>query len=145
MKNETSNPSGLEPAGRRQHLTELRAALLHLHKTLLEAERISYEASFGKISSPYQFLHLLTNDPWFAWLTPVTRLLAAMDSMLDAREPLTAAGLDAVASQMKTLLIPSETGEGFARHYDEALQRNPDVLFAHVAAAKLLRAQSAGQ
>jgi hypothetical protein len=65
--------------------------------------------------------------------------------MLDAREPLTAAGLDAVASQMKTLLIPSETGEGFARHYDEALQRNPDVLFAHVAAAKLLRAQSAGQ
>ena len=145
MNTEASNQPGPEPAGRRQRLTELRATLLYLHKSLLEAERISYEASFGKISSPYQFLHLLTNDPWFAWLTPVTHLLAAMDSSLDAKEPLTTAGVEELAGQMKTLLVPSETGEGFSRHYDEALQRNPDVLFAHVAAAKLLRAQSAGK
>jgi len=134
--------SHLEPAGLRQRLMGLREALLHLHKSLLESERISYEAAFGKISSPYQFLHLLTSDPWFAWLAPVTQLLAAMDEMLDAKEPLTAAGVEDLARQMKLLLIPTEGGEGFSRHYDEALQRNPDVLFAHVTATKLMRAQA---
>ena len=130
-----------EPAGARQRLLSLREALLHLHKTLLDAERSSYEASFGKIASPYQFLHLLTNDPWFAWLAPVTQLLAVMDEMLDAKEPLTAAGVEELARRMKTLLVPSEVGEGFSRHYDEALQRSPDVLFAHAAAAKLIRSK----
>src|ERR1035441_5949621 len=76
-----------EPAGARERLNALREALLALHKALLEAERGSYEASFGKISSPYHFLHLLSSDPWFAWLTPVTQLLAAMDEKLDAPEP----------------------------------------------------------
>jgi hypothetical protein len=130
-----------EPAGARERLAGLREALLHLHKALLESERISYEASFGKISSPYQFLHLLTNDPWFAWLAPVTHLLAVMDEMLDAKEPLTAAGVEALVQRMKTLLIPSEVGEGFSRHYDEALQRSPDVVFAHAAAAKFIRSK----
>jgi hypothetical protein len=131
-----------EPARARERLAGLREALLHLHKALLEAERISYEASFGKISSPYQFLHLLTNDPWFAWLAPVTRLLAAMDEMLDAKEPLTAAGVEALVQQAKTLLVATEGGDGFSTHYDEALQRNPDVVFAHAAAAKFIRSKA---
>ena len=131
---------GPEPEGIRQHLSQLREALLHLHKALLEAERVSYEATFGKISSPYHFLQLLTTDPWFAWLTPVTQLITVMDEMLDAKEPLTVAGVEAVVHQAKNLLVASEAGEGFSRHYDEALQRNPDVIFAHAAAAKLLRA-----
>jgi hypothetical protein len=132
-----------EPHGIRQRLTELRGALLALHKVLLESERASYETTFGTITSPYQFLHLLTSDPWFAWLAPVTQLLAVMDETLDAKETLTPAGVDALLQQTKTLLTPTESGEGFSRHYDEALQRNPDVLFAHVALAKLIRAQTA--
>ena len=44
---------------------------------------------------------------------------------------------------MKKLPTPTEVGEGFSRPCDEALQRNPEVLFAHVAMMKLLRAQTA--
>lgn len=139
---EHSNPSNPEPAGVRERLTALREALLQLHKALLESERGSYEASFGKIASPYHFLHLLTSDPWFAWLTPVTQMIAAMDAMLDAPEPLTAAGVEDLSHRLKTLLVPTEGGEGFSRHYDEALQRNPEVLFAHVTMAKLIRSKS---
>lgn len=142
---ENSNQPGSEPAGLRQRLMGLREALLHLHKALLESERISYEAAFGKISSPYQFLHLLTSDPWFAWLAPVTQLIAVMDEMLDAKEPLTVAGVEALVNQTKTLLVATEVGEGFSRHYDEALQRSPDVVFAHVATAKLFRSQTSGK
>jgi hypothetical protein len=130
---------GPEPRGARDRLAALREALLHLHKALLDSERISYEATFGPVNSPYQFLSLVTNDPWFAWLAPVTQLLAAMDIALDASEPLTAAGVEALVREAKTLLIASATGDGFSRHYDEALQRSPDVVFAHAAAAKLIR------
>ena len=139
------NPLPSEPTGLRQRLTELREALLALHKVLLESERASYETTFGKITSPYQFLQLLTNDPWFAWLTPMTRLITAMDELLDAKEPLTEAGADALVAQIRTLLVATEGGEGFSRHYDEAMQRSPDVVFAHATVAKLLRSTPEGK
>ena len=131
-----------EPVDLRPRLTAVREGLLHLHKTLLESEKVSYEAAFGKINSPYQLLNLLTTDPWFAWLAPLTHLLAELDERLDAKEPLTSVGVNELVNQTKHLLVASETGEGFARHFDEALQRCPDVVLAQATMAKLLRAQA---
>jgi hypothetical protein len=131
-----------EPAGVRERLSALREALLLLHKALLEAERISYEASFGQISSPYHFLNLATNDPWFAWLMPVTQLIATVDERLDSKEPLTAAGVESLVRQAGSLLVATADGEGFSRHYDDALQRSPDVIMAHAAAAKVIRSKA---
>jgi hypothetical protein len=142
VKLENPIPPASEPAGLRPRLTELREALLLLHKALLESERISYEATFGKIASPYQFLKLLTDDPWFAWLSPMTKLIAAMDERLDAKEPLTVNAVDALVAQTRTMLVATEGGEGFSRHYDEALQRTPDVVFAQAAVAKLIRTKT---
>ncbi|MEY4917652.1 MAG: hypothetical protein RL616_1565 [Verrucomicrobiota bacterium] len=135
----------VEPAGLRPRLTELREALMQLHKTLLDSERRSYEESFGRTLSGYDFLNLLTSDPWFAWLAPVTHLLADVDALLDAKEPLTVVGVNALTLKTKSLLTPTETGEGFSRQYDEVLQRDPEVLFAHVALAKLIRGQAGGK
>ncbi len=139
------NHTSSEPADVRQRLNALREALLALHKALLASERVSYEATFGKITSPYQFLQLLTNDPWFAWLMPVTRLITKLDEILDAKEPLSAAGTEALMAETRTLLVASEGGEGFSRHYDEAMQRSPDVVFAHAAVAKLIRPPQTGK
>jgi hypothetical protein len=139
MEKEKKQAPTAEATDVRERLAALREKLLHLHKVLLDSERASYEAAFGPVTSPYQFLHLVMSDPWFAWLAPVTQLIAAMDIALDAREPLTAANVEALAEQARTLLVATETGEGFSRHYDEALQRSPDVVFAHAAAARLFR------
>jgi hypothetical protein len=128
----------------RQRLSQVREALLRLHKALLESERTSYEQTFGKVASPYQLLKLVTEDPWFGWLRPVTQLVAAMDEALEAKEPLTAGGVANLISRARTLLVPAESGQGFSQHYDEALQRDPDVVFAHAAVAKLLRTQPGG-
>jgi hypothetical protein len=136
-----SGQSFAEPSDMRQRLMALREALLHLHKTLLESERISYEAIFGQIATPYQFLHLATNDPWFAWLTPVTKLVATVDEQLEAEEPLTVASVEGLLQQAGSLLVATADGEGFSRHYDEALQRSPDVILAHAAAAKVFRSK----
>ncbi len=120
-----------------QPLPQLRDALLHLHKALVDSERVSYEQTVGTIPSPNHFLQLLTNDPWFAWLHPLSLLIVAMDQALDnKRQPLTEADAVALIRQARSLLIASEDGEGFSKHYFDALQRDPDVVFAHAAAAK---------
>lgn len=120
------------------HLPELRTALLHLHKTLVDSERISYEQTVGTIPSPNHFLQLLTNDPWFAWLRPLSMLIVTMDQAIDSkRQPLTEGGAVALVQEARRLLVASEEGEGFPKHYFDALQRDPDVVFAHAAVAKL--------
>ena len=101
-----------EPPGVRQRLTELRDALLRLHKALRNRTH-RLRKTFGKISSPFQFLKLLTEDPWFAWFRPVSQLIAEIDEKLDAKEPLTKVIMDELFSRAKTMLVPTEGGEGF--------------------------------
>ena len=119
-------------------LPQLREALLKLHKALVESERVTYEQTLGPITSPNHFLQLLTTDPWFAWLHPLSELVVAIDEAMDAKEPLTPVTAEALIKQIRLLLVASETGEGFAKHYDEALQRDPDVVMAHADVARLL-------
>lgn len=124
-------------------LAELREALVQLHKALVDSERVSYEQTIGTIPSPQHFLQLLTTDPWFAWLHPLSLLIVAMDQALEAkRQPLTPADVAAFFQRTKELLIASEVGEGFAKHYFDALQRDPDVVMAHAAAARFFNGRS---
>ena len=117
---------------------ELRDALLHLHKALVDSERAEYEKIVGAIPSPNHFLQLLTGDPWFAWLQPLSQLIVAIDEALDQEEPLTPADIEALTNQIRLLLVVSETGDGMSKHYFDALQRDPDVVLAHAAVSKLL-------
>src|SRR5271157_3179785 len=135
MKKKTTSAS--EPEGARQRLTKLRHALLKLHKALVDSERVGYERTVGAIQSPNHFLQLLTTDPWFAWLQPLSQLIVSMDEALDGKEPLTPAMADALFGQTGKLLVGSENAEGFAGHYYEALQRDPDVVLAHAEVTKL--------
>jgi hypothetical protein len=137
MKKKRQPQPSPEREGSRQRLSELRLALLHLHKALVDSERVSYEQTVGTIPSPNHFLRLLTQDPWFAWLQPFSRLIVAMDEALEEQEPLTAAGVDTLVAQTRGLLVASESGDGFSRHYFDALQRDPDVVLAHGEAVRL--------
>ncbi len=121
----------------RQQLQDLRGPLLALHKALVESERVEYEKTIGKIQSPNHFLQLLTNDPWFAWLSPLSQLIVSIDEALDSKEPLTRAAIDALIKESSRLLLPTETGAGFSKHYYEAMQRDPDVVLAHGAVVQV--------
>ena len=120
----------------RQPLQELRDALLDLHKTLIDSERAVYETNIGPIQSPHHFLQLLSSDPWFAWLRPVSQLIVAMDEALDADESLTSDSADALMNESVFLLIPAERGGEFGERYLAALQRDPDVVLAHAQVAR---------
>jgi hypothetical protein len=123
----------------RKRLGELREGLFSLHKALIASERIGYEEAFGAIGPPANFLRLLLNDPWFAWLRPLSGLMAAVDEAMDGKEPLTLPRAKELLQQARELLKPDEEGEGFGRHYFIAMQRDPDVLLAHAAVAKVGR------
>jgi len=120
----------------RQPLQELRDALLDLHKMLIDSERTVYEAEVGAIQSPHHFFQLLSNDPWFAWLRPISQLIVAMDEALDAKEPLTSDSVDMLMKESVFLLIPAERGGEFGDRYMGALQRDPRVVLAHGKVAK---------
>jgi hypothetical protein len=137
MKEIKQGPTSIP--GDPKRLQALRAPLLNLHKALVDSERVEYEKTIGKIQSPNHFLQLLTNDPWFAWLSPLSQLIVSIDEALDGKEPLTGSAVAALIQQSARLLLPSETGSGFAKHYFEALQRDPDVVLAHGAVAGLLK------
>ena len=118
-------------------LQNLRSSLLALHKALVDSERVEYEKAFGKIPSANHFLRLLTNDPWFAWLSPLSQLIVSIDETLETPEPMSRDSVQVLQKQASDLLTASESGTGFSKHYDEALQRDPDVVMAQAKIAQL--------
>ena len=111
-------------------LTDLRKALLRLHKTLLDWERSGYERIHGRQSSN-DLLKALLNDPQFAWLRPMSQLIVRIDEILSDKTPPMRNDVDAVVAQVRTLTSPNETGNTYERRYDMALQEHPDAVFAH--------------
>ena len=95
--------------------------------------------NFGTIASPADFLQLLTRDPWFAWLRPVSELIVLMDETLDGDEPITLEVVETFLKNGRTLFTPVESGNDFATHYSEALQRDPNVILAHGEMVKSFR------
>ena len=123
----------------RAHLDNLSRALLRLHKALLDDERVIYERVHGRIASNGAFLQLVLGDAWFAWLRPLSQLMVQLDT-LDEEDEVSASGqIIALLASVRVLLTPSEEGDGFGRHYYDALQREPDVGLAHAAVKALLR------
>jgi hypothetical protein len=136
MERKKFTPPTAEQEAIRKPLLELHGALLKLHKALLDSEKIVYERSVGPIQSPNHFFQLLTTDPYFSWLRPVSQLIVAIDETLDAREPLTNADVDAVMNQSVFLLVPAKSGGEFGDRYVAALQRDPRVVLTHAQVAK---------
>lgn len=129
----------------RQGLIDLRNNLLRLHKTLLEAERRTYERVHGKIPSPGAFLQLLLNDPWFAWLRPVTTLVVEIDETLAAKEPAMEETVQQLFLQARNLITSTEEGNGLGKAYFDALQRNPDVAVLHGEVMKVFSSYKNGE
>jgi catechol 2,3-dioxygenase len=124
----------------RGRLRELRTTLLHLHKVLLEDARHAYEMDRGRVGSTANLLQLVINDPWFAWLHALSELVIRIDQAVEVESPATEADAAALVEQVGGLLTASETGDGFARRYYEALQRQPAVVLAHADVRRRLKA-----
>lgn len=135
----TPAPADALSEANRERLTQLRSRLLTLHKSLLDDARVAYEMDRGRIGSKGTLLQLVINDPWFAWLHQISELVVRIDEATAQDGAATEADARAIFEQVDRLLLPSETGDAFARRYYEALQRQPAVVLAHGAVKRVLK------
>lgn len=138
---DTNSGDAAAPEAWRDRLRRLRLGLLHLHKILLDTERAAYEQAHGRVSSG-ELLQRVINHEQFAWLHAISELIVRIDETLDADEPTTAVDAEALLTQARTLLKPSETGNDFERKYFVALQHDPDVVLAHREVTLILSAKA---
>lgn len=122
----------------KQQLDRLRVPLLRLHKSLLNAERLSYEKEHGRIQNNGALLQLVIGDPWFAWLRPLSGLIVMIDEHLEAEEaPPAGAGQD-LLRQVRSMVEPRDDQPERKTKYEAALQHHPDVVIAHIEVMRAL-------
>jgi hypothetical protein len=114
----------------RRLLTDLRQALLRLHKTLLDWERTSYERFHGRTTG-HALLQAVLSDPQFAWLRPVSELIVWIDEALELDVADIPGEASAIVAQARKLVSPVEQGAPYAERYQAALQEYPDAVIAH--------------
>jgi hypothetical protein len=131
----------MDDAQIRQRLDELTHALRPLHKTLIDVVRADYERLHGPVVGPVALFQLLTTNAFFAWLQPLSALMAQIDELYDQKEPITDEALNAVRLTLESLI--SDRGQPPAAHsfvvrYLAVLQADPEVVMAHARARRAL-------
>jgi len=120
-----------------KQLHDTSEALQGVLGALLEAER-----HFSPPASPLERLKQITTSPEWAWLQPLSRLIADVDHALAYAKDLPASEAAAIGAHARELL----TGGGaaaeaaFLEHYRPLLQSAPSVAMAHAAALRTLQA-----
>lgn len=118
-----------------------RSALLHVHGALLDAERVRFERMNGRVENSGTFLQVVMNDPWFAWLRPMTALIVQIDQWIDGEEHSPDLA-ELLLAQVRDRLRPDEEGAEFQQRYHRLLQEDPAVAVAHAQVRKLVQEPS---
>lgn len=124
-----------------EKLREVRAALLRLHKALLEFERENYEQFFGRIKSKGEYFQLVVNHEWFSWLRPISQFIVQIDEALSAKEPITVGAANELLNQARQLIRPVEDGTTLEKRYYRAIQKEPKIALMHADVSQLLATQ----
>ena len=115
-------------SGHKPTLLEVASALREVHRALVQATRAGYERDVGPAGGPGQMLRLLTEDPYFAWLHPMSELIVDLDSLL-TQELLPPGTVAAVRMEIDRL---TQAGDSpFWTKYGPLLQSEPGVVMAH--------------
>jgi hypothetical protein len=123
-------PDDTARAALRASLREFSKNLLPLHRALINAARDDYNFAFGEEVTPNRLLQLIQEDPFFAWLKPVTSLIVDIDEMV--RTDFEPADFTAMAERVNRL-FGAQVEPGFAEKYVPILQRDVEVAIAHAA------------
>ena len=84
----------------------------------------------GRIESAGQVLHLVMNDPWFAWLRPMSALVVQADETLDNDHGVSASDVAAFGAQIRDLLQGPGGGPDCQPAFQRVLQEAPEAVVA---------------
>jgi hypothetical protein len=108
----------------RANLKNLSKAMLRLHKTLLDAAKLDYEAKHGRIASVNLYFQLVIDDLHFAWLRKISSLIALIDEAVSVRRPAIESEARALLNEAQLLLNFQDADEDFNSKFQNALQTN---------------------
>ncbi len=128
MNTEFDNGNDLLRDETRAGLKDLSKAMLRLHKTLLDAAKLDYEAKNSRIESVNQYFQLVIDDPHFAWLRKISALIALIDEAVSVRRPATETEAQGLFNEAKLLLNFQDADADFNDKFQTALQTNPDAV-----------------
>ena len=123
------SPDSPERAALRETLRAISKALIPLHRHLIDVAKSDYAFAYEVQARPAQLIELLQNDPFFAWLKPLTALIVDIDEM--ARTDFDPQQAAAIGGRLETLLAE--------KRYVEMLQREVEVAMAHAAVRRTLQ------
>lgn len=121
-------------------LTHLVAHLRELHRALVDLQRSRYEAAGGAVQGPMHLLHLLTEDPGFAWLRGLSELIVEVEEVTEHADLLSSATAAALREETARLIMASaERPPALGEKYLQALQESPSAAVAHGQVVQTLR------
>lgn len=115
----------------RADLKNLSRAMLRLHKILLDAAKLDYEARNGAIQNVNHYFQLVVDDPHFAWLRKISALIALIDEAVSVRRPATETEAKGLENEAKLLLNFQDADESFNEKFQAALQNDKDAVLAY--------------
>jgi hypothetical protein len=105
----------------------LRAALLHLHRELLQIQRAEAERFGGRMTAA-ETLQAAADDLRFSWLRELSTLVTELDQARSAGDE---EGVAASVERARALLDPPDAESGFGARYLRVLQEHPEAVLAH--------------
>lgn len=127
--------------------TRLSHAMVSLHRSLIQHARRNYEREHGAIAGSAQFLRLLTTDAFFAWLRPLSELIASIDEAAELDEASRGALASPVRASVEQLITApgaQPLSQDFARHYWPLLSQDPEITMAHAGVKQALQSWPKG-
>ena len=101
-----------------------------VHKHLMQAARADYEQRHGPVGGAGRFLELLMSDAHFAWLRPMSGLMAEIDEAMEEPEAIDAALLAVWRARLEALMLDAR--------YVQYLQDSADLVVDHAALRRAL-------
>lgn len=108
-------------------LAVTRDSAVAIHAALLESTRLGWERRHGRVPDAATLLRLATEVPEFAWLAPLTTLIAALDEALHHARPEAIESAILTARALIDLLRADEEGSPFQARYFREVHDSPDV------------------
>lgn len=121
------------------HCTRVRAALLKLHRTLVDLERQHYEKVHGRQSAG-DFLQVMAYDESMKWLEPLSRLIVMLDEALDEKSTIDIAPRVVAARALELLKLDRDRADAFSSRYLHHFDHSADLALEHTSLVQLLNA-----
>jgi hypothetical protein len=116
-----------------KQLHTIRTVLLVLHKTLMDSQKLLYEARYGPIGGPNEYFKIVLEDEEFVWLRTFSLLIVEIDEAIySKRNPVTLEAATALLDVARQTLQPSPVGSVTAQNYYLAIERDTTIAKLHL-------------